>query len=108
MLFTRYFKERSDYKKFAQELCQRTEEKWIESWGDRIRDINEVCLIIEKEMKLSNRFLMPEDPLRLVFFNLSHDMREIPALVRVSGICAVSLDEYFKMTMADLVPRSCR
>lgn len=78
----------------------------MKSWGDRIHDIVEVCLIIEKEMKLPNHFLMPEDPLRLVFFNLNHDMREIPALGKVSGICAVSLDEYFNMTMADLVSGS--
>jgi hypothetical protein len=32
-------------------------------------------------------------------------MREVSALVKVSGICAVSLDEYFNMTMADLIPR---
>lgn len=106
MLFKRYFRGRIKYKKFVQKLRQRTEEDWIESWGDRINDIGKVCLVIEKEMDLPNRFLMPEDPLWLVFFNLSHDMREISALMKVSDVCAVSLDEYFNMNMADLIPHT--
>ena len=105
MLFVRYFKGRKEYKMFVEQLRQRTEEDWIESWGDRINAIGEVCSVIEKEMVLPNRFLMPEDPLRLVFFSLSHDMREIPALIKVSDVCAVSLDEYFGMKMADLIPK---
>ena len=102
MLFQRYFKGRREYKTFVEQLRQRTEEDWIESWGDRIEDIGEVCSVIEKEMGLPNRFLMPEDSLRLVFFSLGHDMIEIPTLIKVSDISKVSLDEYYKMKMADL------
>jgi hypothetical protein len=105
MFFERYFKGRSDYKRFVQELRQRTEKGWMASWGERVLSIGEICSVIESEMNLPNCFLMPEDPLRLVFFNLSQDMREISALERVSGICSVSLDDYSNMTMADLIPR---
>jgi hypothetical protein len=54
-------------------------------------------------MGLPNYFLMPEDPLWLVFFNHGHDMKEISALRAVEDVCGVCLDKYFNMKMRDLI-----
>lgn len=103
MFLTNFFKARKEFQDFISEIDKRTEHQWISSWGGTPSPlIRETCRLIQQEMGLPSFYLLPNDPLRLVFFNRTNDMREITALTSTSDLVGVDLTGYRDMAMRDL------